>query len=437
MRNLPNYLLAIALTCSTAFADDLDKKQAGALKRADNLIGQLTEQLSGMEPSRFNDRIKGDYERRVGGVGDKLAELPADHPDVKAVLERHAALKAKLAELSAGLAKTQGDAADARAAIEKTLAAPEFTDDLEALKAMVEQFGSSSRYEFNHYLYGRWPGHDMVEEMKTWSAGWEGTQKKFAALKAKYGKLVEYRSKLDGPSTFKLTDVKIALRDAEDRFPSYEAAVKQFVTGAPAEIEKQAAALKAAATEAVAKRNHEAFTLWESKVSQARYRVMNIAKIYVPLAPPDERAKIEARAAAIEEDTDKLANQLAELMIRENRAPGNGYAGADRKAIEAMVRAEWGKLHAGESIVAVRLPSDAWERKTAWVYDTGMNGFVKRDRSSMLVWVLVKDGPKQIAMWPVAALKLHLHGDKLALDEGPRPGRGAPPSQKMLAANFK
>lgn len=433
------FVMFVVLGIGLASADELDKKQTGLLKRVDNQLTNLETALGRyeMEPRIFTERVDTDNKNRIAKLETQLAELPAEHDDVKPVLAHLAAVKAKHAALSAKLAGAQQASADENAAIAKLMEAPEAEGDLATLRDFVEMFHSSGRYGFDHYLYARWPSHEMIAETESWSQGWPSTKQKMAALGERYGKAVEYRGRLEGKASRMHTDILIALREAKAGYPGFEEAIKAFVAGAPEQIEKSAAQLKKAADTAVAKQDFRAFTVWESDVSQARYRVVNLARVYAPFASADERTKLATRVAAIEEETEKTAQKLAETIIRENRAPANAYAKDDRKAIESLVRSEWQKRFPSESIVGIRIPAEAMERKTAWVYEASMNGFHKLDRSSVLVWVLVKDGPKQVCMWPVTVSRLHLKGDTLSVGESSRPSKGAPPNQRMLLANLK
>lgn len=433
------FVMFVVLGIGLASADELDKKQAGLLKRIETQITNLETGLDryDKEPRNFTERVDNEQKNRIAKVEGQLAELPADHDEVKPVLAHLAALKAKHAALSAKLASAQHAAADENAGIAKLVEAPEAEADLATLRDFGEMFRSSDRYEFSHYLYGRWPSHEMIAEVESWSQGWSSTKQKMAALSEKYGKAAEYRGRLEGGAARMQIDISLALRGAKAGFPRFEQAVTAFIAGAPAQIEKSAADLKKAAEAAVAKQDFRAFTVWESDVSQARYHVVNLARIYAPFASADERTKLTARVAAIEEETEKIAQKLAETIIRENRAPGNAYAKDDRKAIESLVRSEWQKRFPSESIVAIRIPAEAMERKTAWVYEPSMNGFHKIDRSSLLVWVIVKDGAKQACMWPITVSRLHMKGDSLSVGESTRPSKGAPPNQRMLLANLK
>lgn len=432
------FLVFIALGIGVAGADELDKRQAGLLQRIGFQITGFENNLGRYEgaPQTYTERVDNENKNRIAKLEAQLADLPADNEEVKAVLTRMSALKTKHAALSGQLAGSKQSAADEKAGITALMEAPEAATDLATLKDFNEMFQSHRRYGFDHYLYGRWPHHSIIAETESWSQGWAETKKKMAALIEKYGKAVEYRGQLGSASRMH-TDIAIELRHAKTNYPTFEKAVTDFIAGAPAQIEKQAAALKKAAETAVAKQDFQAFTVWESDVSQARYQVANLARVYAPLASPEERTKLAARVAAIEEDTDKIAQKLAEAIIRENRGPANAYAKDDRKAIESAVRADWGKHFPSESILSIRIPGESMERQTAWVYDSSANGFRKIDRSSTLVWVIVKDGGKQACLWPVTVYRLHMKGDALAVGESTRPSKGAPPNQRMLLANLK
>lgn len=433
------------LTCSlvlllvgTASAD-LDKKQAGLLSRTGTQLTNLEGQLDryAANPTTYSERIDGEMKRRIEKQEEALKGLPGDDDEVKKELAHLEALKAKYAQVSGKLAAQKEAKAGEREEITALVTAPEFEADLTTVKNFAEMFMTPNRYEFEHYLFERWPGHEMVEEMVGWSQGWPETQKKHAALVAKYDKVAAYKGRLEGPVQQAQVGMLIALREAKERYPGFESAIAAFAKAAPAEIEKEAAALAAATKTAVEKQDFGAFTRWESALSQHRNRVQNIARIWAPLASPAERTRIEARVKAIDADTAAAAEKLTEVIIRENRAPADKYAKGDRAELEKYVRGVWAKKFPAESILAVRFPAEAFERQTSWQYRPELNGFAKVDRSSMRAWVIVKDGAKRAILWPTALYRLHMKGDSLELNWADRSSKGPPPTQRMLLANFK
>ncbi len=433
-------VLSLGLTvAATAHAEDLDKKQASLLSRATNEMGMLEKSLERYlaGTSSYTDRLVGENQKKLDRIEEKLKDLPATNDDVKRELAHFEEVKKKVGELSAKLSGSKQAAADEKDAIIKLLAAPECAGDLETIKAFGERFLGAQRYDLDYYVWRQWPGHGLVVEMKADSAAWPETKKKLDELLAKYGRLLEYRKHIEGEPGMKLTEVQIALREAKDRFPDYDKAVQTFLKEAPAALDKAAAALKEASKTAVDKQQYQAFTSWESPLMQHRFRVDNLAAIWAPMASSeDERKKIEARAKAIDEEMEAAAQKLAEAIIRENRAPKDVYAKGDKAELERFIRGVWAKKFPAESIVAVRFPHEAFERKTQWVYVPDSRAFVKRDRSTMGAWVIVKDGPKQAIQWYVTVIRQHLKGDALDLDWIDRPSK-VPPMQRMLLANFK
>ncbi len=428
----------VVLLVGTAGAD-LDKKQAGLLSRTDTQLTNFDTQLDRFvsNPAMYSERIDGEMKRRIEKQEEALKTLPADDAGVAKALAPLAAVKAKHAQVKGKLTEEKEAKADEKEEITKLVTAPEFAADLKTVENFVEMFTTPNRYKHDHYLFARWPGHEMVEEMVGWGQGWSETQKKQAALVAKYDKVAEYRGRLDGEVQQSQTAMTIALRNAKERFPAFESAVTAFTKESPAQIEKEAAALAAATKTAVEKQDFGAFTLWESALSQHRNRVQNIARIWAPLASPEERARIEARVKAIAADTDAAAEKLTEVIVRENRAPADKYGKGDRAELEKFVRGVWAKHFPAESILAVRFPSEAFERQTSWQYRAELKGFAKVDRSSMRAWVIVKDGAKRANLWPTTIYRMHLKGDSLELNWADRSSKGPPPTQRMLMANFK
>jgi hypothetical protein len=455
-------VLAVALWIPlTAHGEDLTKPQDGLLKRMSKQASDIENTLKD-EKWRFTQRAAEDLDRRIGRIEQQLKTLPADHEAVKAELDHVAAIKKAIVDkfAAAGEAeKASTAAAEASANAEKkTLAdavaakeqaakaqsdsvgavftTPEFADDLRLAKAAVEMFKSASRFEFSHYLYARWPTHEIIAETRGWTESWSDTRSKLAALVAKYDAATKAKVRLDGKVEMARVDMKIALDDLRRGQPIFEKAIEAFAAGAPAQLDKWAADLKAEANKAVAASDYMSFIRPEGKIEQLRYRCANLVTVYKPLVAEAERAQLDAKVQGIEDDTEKTMAKLAEVIIRENLAPSEKYTRDDRKQLDGYVRGVWAKKFPKEEILSLRFAAATFERHTAWQFNPGANGMVKVDRSTLPVWVIVKDGPKQAIMWYATIVKQHMKGDTLELDWVPRPQKGAPPARRLLLSHL-
>jgi len=439
-RSIAALVLAFTMMgAAGASAQELDKKQAGALGRLASQVtmAQTTLDTYGPEKRVFTARLNEDFARKLAKFEEMLAALPADNADVKKEAEHLAAFKAALATQSAAFEGATKGKEDEKAGFMATLEGPQAEADLEALKQLVEMFKSFKRYELSFYLYSRWPTHQDLALLRSWSEGWPTTQKQLADLTTKYEAAAISKGRLEGKAAMARANFNIALREAKRNYDAFKAAIETFAKDAPAQVDKDGAALKAESEQAVAAKDFNAFIQNEGKIEALRYRVTNIAAVWKPLAPSEaEGNKVEARAKAMLAEGDATMEKLAELIMKENKGPKEKYAGADRAKLEAYVRGVWAKHFPKESIAAVRFGGSEFERSVAWRYDSAARAFVKSDSSALPVWVVVKDGPKQAIMWFSTLYKLHMKGDELQLNWIDRPSRGAPPDRRLLLSNL-
>ncbi|MEQ8844416.1 MAG: hypothetical protein RIB58_06135 [Phycisphaerales bacterium] len=132
-------------------------------------------------------------------------------------------------------------------------------------------------------------------------------------------------------------------------------------------------------------------------------------------------AAIDAQAgAAMREQYDatqanlkRQADQLRELIIRENTMPADNYTGEDRdKAIEVAISG-WKVQQEEFQLLKARIPAQAWKRETKWTYSNGTWYF--SDRSKLQVRLLVADheNPELAIDRPVTVIKDHQAGDTM------------------------
>jgi hypothetical protein len=422
----------------TAGAQELDKKQAGLVKRLSPQIVGDTEALSkiGNESWQFTKRVADDYQRRVTRYEGQLKDLPPDHPDVKKVLGELETLRSALAQRTGALtAKTEANAETVKQ-LTALFTAPEAEEDVKAVQALAAQFQSHGMFTWDSYVFARWPDHPLVLQLRDWAGSWAATEKRLADFRAKYGEGAEFKGKLEGAAQSRQVTMAIALRDAEDRAKKYKEVLETFAKTAPDQIEKEGALLKAETAKAVASNNYIPFLQTEGLIERYRYRLTNIAAIWAPLASSDaERDKVKARAAAFLEESDQAAQKLADLIIKENKGPKDKYTGADRATLETHVKKEWAQKYPKDKVLAVRFDGSAFERHTAWKYDQAQHAFVKEDSSSLGVWVVIEDGPKQAIKHYCTLRKLHLKGNMLDLGFPYRSPK-TPPMYRLLTANL-
>lgn len=425
-------LLALVPLCAAA----LDKKEESKLKRFSNQLDQVQSSFDGAtrEGRLLTVRQLDTFNDRLTRITTDLSALPADDADVKVVLDHLAALKSAVAEKLKGLNDQQAAVADQLDAWRKLLEAD--AADRETLEHVRAAFEDTNLFAPDSYIFARWTTHSTLASMRASAKAWPSSKQQLAALSAKYGEMCASRKMLGGDAEMERVKLCGDLKDATGDAGEFDAAISTFTREGPAQLEKDGAALKAATDAAVSKRDANAFLDPEGTIATLRNRVLNLAAVWESVAPtPDDAQKTTARAKALDDATETAMNTLSESIITSNKGPKSVYAGPDAAACEAAIRATWAKEFPKDAIVAVRFASSAFERHTSWEWEPSRAAFVKHDASHLLAWVVVKDGADRAILWPVTVLKLHLKGDSLVADPGPRLSRISP-NRRLLLKNL-
>ncbi|MFO0594871.1 MAG: hypothetical protein U0228_06195 [Myxococcaceae bacterium] len=428
--------VAVVVLLLSAPAWSLDKKEAGALKRAGNFIANLREQVEGTKGSqyRFTQRQADELKARLDRAANDLAKLPADDEGVKAELANLEQVRAMLAEQEGGLKAAEGAKADKIAAIAALFTSPDFATDEETLHQLENAFDDAGLVAPDSYLYARWTTHGDLAVMRTNVKAWPQLKEKFTALSTKYESCAERL--MVGEVEVKRSTFCVALRELKDNEGQYAGAIETLRTKGSEQLEKDGAALQQAVDAAVKRNDVNVFLDPDGNITALRNRVLNLASVWEGVAPSEaDGKKMLERARALDGAAEQSMQRLSEAIITTNKGPKQVYAGADAAELEKYVRARWAKDYPKEAVVAVRFVAGAFERRTSWDWDASRSGFVKRDESSLPGWVVVKDGGDRAIMWPISVYRMHLKGDSLAFETTVR-GSVVSPTRRLLLKNL-
>ncbi|MEM8876129.1 MAG: hypothetical protein AAGD32_17935, partial [Planctomycetota bacterium] len=146
------------------------------------------------------------------------------------------------------------------------------------------------------------------------------------------------------------------------------------------------------------------------------------------------------REAAYQQRYDNLVAQasegekmLRETIIANNRGPDDRYRGADRDALIAKVREAYLAEYPNDTILAIRMPVENWERITKWEWFNG--AFHKVDYSKLQASVIVQTSDTEATYYPVNLRINHLKNNQL--NASPWSKEGAPVRWTMLLKNVK
>ena len=201
----------------------------------------------------------------------------------------------------------------------------------------------------------------------------------------------------------------------------------------PSEIRNDSVEVRRVATEAVDKQA----PLWFTGGIPQQIGWIDDKLELLMVLDPDGCAEIAAEVKALKADLAAQANSLKALIIRENKLPNDNYGGADRESIIALAKKTWKAEEADFELLAVRIPSDTWDRDTRWSYSASTWYF--NDSSSIQVRLIVADkqNPEQAIDRPVNITKDHTKGDKLIGRPFKSFGEALQPNAYLLRSRIK
>lgn len=434
------WFVSLILGVGLATAAPLDKKQASTLKRAQGQITNVDQQLeraiAGGRGGLLTERVEGDLTRRIQKLRELIAPLPAGDAGVAAEAARLKQLEAKLAAKIAARQKVEAAAAAVADGVRALLTAPQFEADLAKLTAWREMARSAERYDVDHYLFARWVDHPELAELIAWGRQWAQVQRAYAALK------VTCAAALTAKPKPPITEQVIALQevadaDADADLAAFGAQLTAFTAAAPARVAADGKALAAAIAAARTQQRFDAILDPDGEIQALRNRLVNLPAVYASLVGKADGDKVIAAGRAAEDAAAAAIDGFATELVTTNRAPADLYAGDERAALEAKVKAAWKKAFPTETVLSVRLRGEAFARQTSWTLDPVSNTMTKRDSSTLPLIVIVKRDAKEAVMWAAGLVRDHMRGDVVEVVWLPRPARGPSATQRMLLANLK
>jgi hypothetical protein len=401
----------------------LDSKAANKVNALDTKLGNLAQELAKFEEgrSRFNERIQGRLEGKVKALEEELERLPQDNEVVAALLERGSELRSSFQALCADLGAEQAAAAETDAAIASLLAAPEYAGDVERAKQIVELFKRGrSLFALDALHFRRLDG--LLDEARDLGTSWREARAAYESLRDTYALLLENKGRWE---------ILWPLQEAERWLPMFSEVIDDFLSGARAAVAEGIADAKAEAALAVAEQRPWQFSTYSSELRSRASFARNVATLHDLAAPGAE--PLTPLADACDQDLAQEEEQLAELIVNENRAPADAYTGSDQSELEAFVRAQWSEHFPDEEVLGLRFPQEAFARTTAWRMESSQPQLTKVDHSDLWIRVLVEAGAEVISYRALIS-RLHLESDRLTL-RWSRPDP-VPPGSRILRSNL-
>ena len=324
--------------------------------------------------------------RKAGFTQDALATLPPDGQGVAETAQRLAAAEAKIEAAEAYLEPLQRELA----ALIDPANYPDFQADLKRLRELSVMYGDPMLLQTN-----RSQAAAVLAEASA-------AKQEVVRMASKYRRLMEQQTE-EGKR------IEGAGNSFLQKQNQFLAAADQQKQTLPQQIRADLAEADAIANEAVAERKPLFFT---GGIPQLMGFAEDKLALYKVLDPAGAGA-LEQEMAQLQASLAEREKSLGELIIQQNPLPADRYTGADRDKILAVAVDAWKHQEPEFTLLASRIPSEAWARETMWQYSNGTWYYV--DRSKLQVVLLVADpkDAKLAVMRPVNIWMNHQKGDSL------------------------
>jgi hypothetical protein len=324
--------------------------------------------------------------RKAGFVQDALNQLP---PDGQGVAETAAALAAANAQVAAAAAYLE-PLDQALTKLIDPAAWPDLQADLKRLGELTVMYGNPMILQTD-----RPQAAAVVKEAPA-------AKQEAARIAQVYLPLVvqqtEDGKRIEGAGNYFL-----------EKQQAFLAAAEQERQSLPQQIRADLAEAGRIADEAVAGQNPLLFT---GGVPQAMGFAADKLALYAALDPAGAPA-LEQEVRDAQASLAQREKSLAELIIQQNPLPPDRYAGTDRDQVVAVAIDAWKHQQADFTVLASRIPSEAWSRETLWTYSNGSWYYVDRSRLQVQLLVADEEDDSLAVIRPVNIWMDHQKGDSL------------------------
>jgi hypothetical protein len=420
--------VAAALTagvCAAAPAAKLNYRQADAIKRIDMNTGEVDRGLEEIakkqaefdqaaEPSLVPKRDLLDVSGRIKTFSNKLdnaeralKDLPADHAETKARVDKIAAQRAALAkadEAITNFGKNQGETGkkfdNVKADILKMKAMANAYAQFQLVQDPARVAVLAARYKED------WAAADEVAKL----------YKPLVNQKTPEGKEFNYWHTMNEENR------TMFLRRAQGFVSEFQ----KTQDATYAEVLKMAE--KAAAEKKPA--------FFGGGIQQQMETAKRQLDVYVGIAGEKHEKAIAAiaRHAEQEKRVATLRDSLKAEIIATTKTPADLYKGADKAALKALVEAEWKKTYPDDQVMGVKFVTPEWKRNRGSTWRAAFKSWEDFDESQMTVRVVVKSTDKTANIYYAYLTKDHMSND---LVKAQTRTKGDSAAQEMLTSNYE
>ncbi|MEM1072675.1 MAG: hypothetical protein AAGH71_07635 [Planctomycetota bacterium] len=324
--------------------------------------------------------------RKTGFARDTLGQLPADGQGVADISQRVVNADAKVSVAADYLNPLHAALQD----LINPANYPQFEPDRKRLRDLAIMFGDTMLLQTNRPL--------AAETL----AQAEASKAECLRIAQAYFRLIQQQ-----------TDQGKAIEGIGNGFlrnhAEFLAAAEAMRSTLPDEIRSDLATARQQGADAVAQQKPLWFTGGIPQVlGYAEDRLVLLAAI-----DPDAALQLDRELAQTRTDLKTQADSLRELIIRENRMPGDGFQGPDRDEAIEIARSAWNVQQQEYEVLAVRIPAEQWRRETKWTFSNGTWYFSDKSRLQVRLFVADHENPELAIDRVITVWKDHQAGDSM------------------------
>lgn len=380
----------------------LDYRQEQALKDANFFIAEVQGNAAALselaakvkavaDPNTIDHRQLVSAMNTIANVRQKstnaqnrFATLPAEHPSV---VEAKQQLASAVASVDASETTIKPTHAQLMKLVDPA-SYPNMPTDMTRLRELAQQYGNLTLFQNRHTQVAA-----LVKEEAS-------AKEELARITKEYGAYI-------GQQTEQSKQIEGASKYLAEKLQAFDSAAAKAKLDLPADINQDLAQIVTMADQAVKEQKPAFFGGGiPQRMEQVNEKIV-LFEALEPLPAVAFRTKYETTQKSLKASE----ASLKDAIIAANELPPDRYSGGDKNALTALAIETWKKSEPAAQVLAVRIPSQNWERESMWRYEN--RAWHKIDRSKLQAQVIVKVDDKIAVIRPINLWKDHLQNDQI------------------------
>ncbi|MCE9554474.1 MAG: hypothetical protein K8T91_14000 [Planctomycetes bacterium] len=217
----------------------------------------------------------------------------------------------------------------------------------------------------------------------------------------------------------------------QENYAAFSAAAAQRKLALPAEIAADLAKANRMAEQAIAEQKPAFFGGGIPQIVAFAEEKL----ILLTALDPAGATAMKAKVSAAKQQLKAREASLKDAIITTNELPPDRYAGSDKAALTQLAIATWKKTQPTAEILAIRFPSQQWNRETLLRWEN--RAWHPIDRSRLQAQLIVKQDAKQAVIRPINLSTNHLNNNQVTAMPMDGVADELPPQRYLLIDKVK